>query len=282
MRGDGRNDAFVSLITKDKARNEGHSYKCPCAKLIRSKKNEGFFMIGVDELQRGIPAIDETEQDRPSRLIATPVGGCAPTLVLMAGFAGAGKTTLSQWLQAKLNWKIINKDELKLEFLRRGVERDQAGEYAFNRLLELTQEALLKGEAAIVDTSNEQPFIFEKMQAMLEHVEQKPMILFCLADKQKRTERLEQRGSVFYPYYEREEIPDILDDSQLSTRLKHLLPDEYQDMLANPALLQQAIYPLKRGNVLFINTDQPQENYANTVLKNIKAYFNISKPFLDK
>src|SRR5579859_6355172 len=103
-------------------------------------------MIGVDELQRGIPAIDEAEQDRPSRLIGTPVGGSAPTLVLMAGFAGAGKTTLSNWLQAKLNWKIINKDELKLEFLRKGVERDRAGEYAFNRLLELTQEALLKGE----------------------------------------------------------------------------------------------------------------------------------------
>ena len=38
-----------------------------------------------------------------------------PTLVLMAGFAGAGKTTLAYYLREQLGWEVLNKDQLKLK-----------------------------------------------------------------------------------------------------------------------------------------------------------------------
>src|SRR5579883_1175365 len=69
-------------------------------------------------------------------------GTSAFTLWLMAGFAGAGKTTLAQWLDKKLEedndlneWKIVSRDALKLRRLEQGEQEEQAGYNAFEDML---------------------------------------------------------------------------------------------------------------------------------------------------
>ncbi len=53
-----------------------------------------------------------------------PVG---PTLVLMAGLAGTGKTSLALALGNRLGWPVIDKDTGKSGLLELGVSEELAG-----------------------------------------------------------------------------------------------------------------------------------------------------------
>lgn len=189
------------------------------------------------------------------------VTGEAPTLVLMAGFAGAGKTTLARWLSNQSHWEILNKDDLKLERLAQGESVapaeweafvEQAGRQAFIDLLNLIEEKVMKGQqSVIIDTSNEKPLIFEDILAILKKVEALNIhaqlkIILCVASKETRTVRLQERGSVFAPHVR--ELPSIRDDSELSERFKHL--------------------PMEK--TLTLDTNQPLEAYKQEALQFLK------------
>ncbi len=164
----------------------------------------------------------------------------APKLILMAGFAGAGKTTLAKRLSYWLQWEVLNKDVLKLERLARGEEEEPAGWNAFKDLFEhIEKKVVEQGESVIIDTSNEKPFIFETIQQVLEqlrsmHIDAQLQVILCVATKETRTKRLNKRGSVFAPYVQK--LPMILDDAELPERFKHLPADRVQIVNTNPHL----------------------------------------------
>jgi predicted kinase len=164
----------------------------------------------------------------------------APTLVLMAGFAGAGKTTLAKRLSYWLQWEVLNKDVLKLERLARGEEEEPAGWHAFEDLFRHIEKKVVgQGKSVIIDTSNERPFIFENVQQVLEqlrcmHIYAQLQVILCVATKETRTKRLNKRGSVFAPYVQK--LPMILDDAELPERFKHLPADKVQIVNTNPPL----------------------------------------------
>lgn len=161
---------------------------------------------------------------------SAPVRRKAPTLVLMAGFAGAGKTTLATWLSRQLHMRVLNKDDLKYQRLASGEDVEQAGWSAFEELFELIEEeVVIRGNSVIIDTSNEKPFIFGNILQLMEKLENRQIqaqlkIVLCNASKETRTARLIERGSVFEPYCH--ELPTILDDSELPSRFEHLPPDK--------------------------------------------------------
>jgi shikimate kinase len=178
----------------------------------------------------------------------------APTLLLMAGFAGAGKTTLAKRLSTWLHWEVLNKDDLKLQRLANGEEVGLAGWNAFEELFDLIQEAVVeKKQSVIIDTSNEWPFIIENilhMQNKLRslHIYAQLKVILCVATKETRTRRLNKRGSVFAPYVH--ELPTILDDAELSERFKHLPADK----------------------ILTVHTDPPLNTYDWKVLKQLQLH----------
>ncbi len=199
----------------------------------------------VEMLRRGISDAGTEGEARIIHLSHAndaPDAGSAPTLLLMAGFAGAGKTTLARLLHQEFGWVVINKDELKLAHLASGdwqaMDEDaqrsfieDAGRAAFNEMLELTYEALLQRKSVIVDTSNEKPAIFDDLQLLLRRVSEgaypcqpRLLIVLCMATREERTTRLQKRGSVFEPYVH--ELPSILDDTELPTRFQHLFQAE--------------------------------------------------------
>lgn len=164
----------------------------------------------------------------------------APTLVLMAGFAGAGKTTLAKRLEYWLGWEVLNKDEFKRQRLAQGEEVESAGWNAFEELFcQIKEKVIQQQKSVIIDTSNENPFIFEKVQEVLETLESRQIqaqfkVILCTATKETRTRRLLKRGSVFSPYVV--ELPAILDDSELPERFKHLPVDKVFIVNTNPPL----------------------------------------------
>ncbi len=108
--------------------------------------------------------------------LASTARGSHPTLLLMAGFAGAGKTTLAAKLKEEFlqcgdqSWEVLDKDLLKRKYLEEGQEVELAGWKAFEDLFNLiAQKAINNKKSVIIDTSNERPFIHENILTLLEH-----------------------------------------------------------------------------------------------------------------
>jgi predicted kinase len=201
-----------------------------------------------------------------------------PTLLLMAGFAGAGKTTLAKRLNESLQWKMLSKDDLKLKHLKRDEEVEQAGWNAFNDLFELIeQKTIIDGESVIIDTSNEKPFIFANIEQVMQqmeshHIRAHLKVLLCVADKETRTHRLHERGSMFFPYVK--ELPTILEDSELATCFNHLLKDaelpaHFSYLLKDAELLRHFNHILHKKKVYIVDTNPPLETYVKSVLDEV-------------
>lgn len=179
--------------------------------------------------------------------------GKAPTLILMAGFAGAGKTTLANRLSRRLNLEILNKDILKLKRLAQGEKEDLAGWNAFEELMQQIEENVMQQrKSVIIDTSNEKPFIYENVQHIVEQLQDMQInaqlhIILCVLNKKARLHRLKKRGSVFAPYVQT--LPTVRDDAELRDRFKHLPADK----------------------VIVINTLPPVQTCTRKVLKRLKA-----------
>jgi predicted kinase len=173
--------------------------------------------------QRGLYSADL--ERFPSQVSHTAI----PTLVFMAGFAGAGKTTLAKRLMAKLEkdeWEVLHKDDFKLKRLSRGEDTEQAGWKAFEELFARTaQEVIGGGKSVIIDTCGYPAFILNDMlNIMRKHGRQiQVKVILCIADKETRTKRIYLRGSVFAPFDE--ELPAIPDDSDAPAYFQHLPSD---------------------------------------------------------
>ena len=239
--------------------------------------------IILDELQCGARGAATTGDNEAEQNQKAP----APMLVLMAGFAGVGKTTLAQRLNASLKWKMLNKDDLKLRRLANGEEVEQAGQNAFDELFELIeQEAIANGESVIIDTSNERPFIFENVTKVVEKMEEcqiqaRLKVILCVANKEIRTKRLYDRGSVFAPHVQ--ELPTILDDSEWPERFKHLSVDEsalstcINDLLhLDDSKLPVHFNQLRHLDKLcVVDTTDSLETYADIVLGEVLSELNV-------
>lgn len=210
-------------------------------------------MEAVDTFAPGNPGTELARQSDYAFHRHVQVPHNAPTLVLMAGFAGAGKTTLAKRLAYWLHWEVLNKDDLKLERLAQGERIESAGWNAFEDLFNLLEKKVItQRQSVIIDTSNERPFIFEKVWEVFEALEKlqshaQLKVILCRADKETRTKRLLERGSVFSPYVL--ELPIILDDSELQERFKHL----------------------PREKMFIVNTNPPLRTYDWKVLKHLTS-----------
>lgn len=195
----------------------------------------------------------------------------APTLLLMAGFAGAGKTTLAEWLEKHLHWKLLNKDIYKKNHLQAGESLESASWKAFDDLFANIQKEVIDRQLpVIVDTSNEYPFIIENIKEIVEQMEQCRLqscwkIILCVANKETRLRRLRKRGSEFKPFITT--LPTVLEDSELNTRFQHLLGGtSLPDGLADEG--NTSIVDIHEG--VAINTTTSIDVYGKLVLERLK------------
>ncbi|HEY0756564.1 MAG TPA: hypothetical protein VGD98_21610, partial [Ktedonobacteraceae bacterium] len=201
------------------------------------------------------------------------------------------KTTFANWLNKKLDWEMLSKDDLKYDRLANGEAEEEAGWRAFDDLIgKIHDRAIKKRKSAIIDTSNEKPFVYEDMIKVLKQAEQgrAPIHLktiLCVASKQTRTTRIHNRGSVFAPYVEK--LPDILDNSKLPERFQHFLAED-------PALLKQirelaedesyleGFHFFSNSKVLIFNTNTLLETDSDKTWCIIEAFLKEDNPPLTR
>lgn len=117
-------------------------------------------------------------------------------LVLMAGLPGVGKTTIARELAKELGkeWEVIDKDGLieKL-ILEKKMDEDSASHEAYDKSFNAVEQSLQMNHSVILDTATLQSFILEKATSIASEMGVQLKILFLVADRDLRNERLQLR-----------------------------------------------------------------------------------------
>lgn len=150
-----------------------------------------------------------------------------PTLVLMAGLPGAGKTTLAAELGRALQWTILDKDWIKLSFLQAqsGMSEDEVGRITYELLFKIAEDILVRQKLSVIlDTSARYEFILEKALHLARAAGGQMKTIWCRVSSERRRERLTERitNSLPHPFMGPIETADIEDDLNF---FKHL-PDD--------------------------------------------------------
>jgi len=122
-----------------------------------------------------------------------------PTLVLMAGYGGSGKTTLAYALGAKLGWPIMDKDIFKAEIvlLRSKLSIKEINTLTYNVLFRQTRDVLVHQRLSmILDTSAAFPEMMARVDALVEESEACLKIILCKASHPLRRDRLRKRNEL--------------------------------------------------------------------------------------
>src|SRR5262249_34508237 len=117
-----------------------------------------------------------------------------PSLILMAGLTGAGKTTLALALGAALGWPVLDKDTLKSTLLEANLGEAIAARAAYDLLFALARDLVVRQRRSIIlDSPTRFPFILEAAQAIAQEGNALLSVILCLADGAMRNQRLAQR-----------------------------------------------------------------------------------------
>lgn len=117
-----------------------------------------------------------------------------PTIVMMAGLPGTGKSTLALAVTQRLGWPIVDKDVVNGVLLGAGLEQAQAGPLAYDIVLSMAEDLVVRQRCSlIVDTAGRQPLIFERLRHIAQRVPAHLKVIRCLAPAVLRAERLANR-----------------------------------------------------------------------------------------
>lgn len=154
------------------------------------------------------------------RLVSTD----EPTLVLMAGLPGAGKTKLAYALKEELGWRVVDKDQHIMELKKQEKDLDdkRASWEAYDQSFEEVSNELLEHHSSVIlDSAALRQFILDKANDIVNDVPNTQLkIILCVADRALRDERLRTRSSP----HPRSMIDVTLDVDQAQV-FKHLLSE---------------------------------------------------------
>lgn len=119
-------------------------------------------------------------------------------LVILGGFAGAGKTTISRKLSADHNFPLISTDEIN-DALRKSFQLDfkQASPHAYDLAWGLIGKYLENGVSVVLDTNMCHDRTWESVDALkreMPHVTILPFILECSLETHRQ--RIDRRGKI--------------------------------------------------------------------------------------
>ncbi len=120
-----------------------------------------------------------------------------PTFVLMAGFPGAGKTTLANRLGRRLNWQVIDKDGIKAQYMREGLSDERAAWHAYEDSFARVSISLNIAKASVIlDSSAMREFVWEAAKKLAHNSGADLKVLHCIVDNRVRMQRLQERKAL--------------------------------------------------------------------------------------
>lgn len=187
-------------------------------------------------------------------------------VILMAGYAGSGKSTFAHWMVKQTSISMIAKDTIKLNLLDQGAPWDMAGWEAYIELLSFIKRyALEGGQSLIVDCSNEHQFVYQDVLHAVyclhaynaSRVSIK--VVLCVTPRGVREARVNQRGSVFAPHWM--DLPNVGRDEEMVQKFGHLFSEEEQlerelDEIVSSEAKMRHFLTFSRGNTLVVNTTE--------------------------
>lgn len=161
---------------------------------------------------------------------AMPAKAAAPTLVLMAGLPGAGKTTLALALGQALGWPVLDKDTVKTTLLEMAVPEDTAGPASYLLPLALCRDLVVGQRLSVIfDSPAAYPANIAQAQGIAEASGGTLKVIYCRADSVLRNQRLARR-----PRRLSQMASDPISDAEGLARFAHLPPERLVLLMNRP------------------------------------------------
>lgn len=120
----------------------------------------------------------------------------SPTLLLMAGLPGAGKSTLASALGREVGWPVLDKDTVKTTLLRLDAEEQLAGRASYEVLFDLARDLVVAQRLSIImDWPSAYPRVIEASRSIVADAGATLRVVFCAADRATRERRTSERIS---------------------------------------------------------------------------------------
>lgn len=117
-----------------------------------------------------------------------------PTLVMMAGLPGSGKSTIALAISNSLHWPVIDKDTIKSAALEASVPEMIAGKISYDLMFDIANDMLVQQQLSVVlDSPAGYEVVMRKAQDMASSANAKLKVILCLADRSLRIQRLTER-----------------------------------------------------------------------------------------
>ena len=144
-----------------------------------------------------------------------------PTIVMLAGLPGTGKTSLAYEIARVLSWVVLDKDRINTTLINAGLEQDAAGPMSYDVLLDLVEDMVaIQKHSVVIDTAGRQRVVLDRARTIAEQAGATLRVIRLTAPRAIRLNRMSSRESRASQW-----LKDDTTESEEAQWYEHLPPD---------------------------------------------------------